>query len=385
MKIAFISTFFTGATLPLMKHLADKGHTTDLYLLCKQGQNGLETFPFDEPVFGNRISQIRQENQIYNYLNFERSKIYLTPYFIVRNRKYLVGFIPYFKNKLIFHQMITNILKEKYDAIYIIVNEEHDAIICRSLKKRGCKNVVVAYHEVVINHVETPELKYAVRKTMNLGYPLLVYSQNTKKRLEKLSGNSNIHVCYFGPFETYHLFDSKEPIIKDKYILFIGSILPYKGLSFFYETVHKYLLTSGYKFVVAGKGYDSSIDQMKKDKNFILINRYLSDSEFANLTQFASCIVCPYVSGSQSGITQTAMVYGTPVVATKIGAFPEFIEEGKNGFLVDYGNKMQLADAIKRVVDEKEYDDMFVPQQLNWDGIVSEMETFLKKLSLLNR
>ena len=67
------------------------------------------------------------------------------------------------------------------------------------------------------------------------------------------------------------------------------------------------------------------------------------------------------------------------------GAFPEFIEEGKNGFLVDYGNKMQLADAIKRVVDEKEYDDMFVPQQLNWDGIVSEMETFLKKLSLLNR
>ena len=83
MKIAFISTFFTGATLPLMKHLADKGHTTDLFLLCKQGLKGLETLPFDEPVFGNRISQIRQENQIYNYLNFERSKIYLTPYSIV--------------------------------------------------------------------------------------------------------------------------------------------------------------------------------------------------------------------------------------------------------------------------------------------------------------
>lgn len=97
MKIAFISTFFTGATLPLMKHLADQGHTTDLFLLCKQGLKGLETLPFDEPVFGNRISQIRQENQIYNYLNFERSKIYLTPYFIVHNRKYLVGFIPYFK------------------------------------------------------------------------------------------------------------------------------------------------------------------------------------------------------------------------------------------------------------------------------------------------
>lgn len=380
MKIAFISTFFTGATLPLMKHLADKGHTTDLYLLCKQGQKGLETLPFDEPVFGNRTSQMKQDNQIYNYLDFERSKINLTPYYIVRNRKNLVGFIPYFKNKWIFHQMITKILKEKYDFIYSIVNEENDAIICRSLKKRGLKNVVVAYHEVVTNHVEKPRLKYAVRQTMNLGYPLLVYSQNTKKSLEKLSGNSNIHVCYFGPFETYHLFDSKEPIIKDKYILFIGSILPYKGLSFFYEAAHDYLLNSGYRFVVAGKGYDSSIDQMKKDNRFILINRYLSETEFASLTQFASCIVCPYVSGSQSGITQTAMVYGTPVVATKIGAFPEFIEEGKNGFLVDYGNKLQLADAIKKVVDGKEYDDMFVPQQLNWDGIAQKTEALLSSI-----
>jgi hypothetical protein len=35
------------------------------------------------------------------------------------------------------------------------------------------------------------------------------------------------------------------------------------------------------------------------------------------------------LADTQSGITQTAMVYGVPVVATKIGAFPEFIEEGK--------------------------------------------------------
>lgn len=377
MKIAFISTFFTGATLPLMKHLADKGHITDLYLLCKQGQKGLETLPFDEPVFGNRINQMRQDNQIYNYLDFEKSKIYLTPYYMVRNRKYLVGFIPYLKNKWIFRQMISNILKEKYDVIYSIVNEENDAIVCRSLKKRRCKNIVVAYHEVVANHVEKPQLKNVVKKTMNLGYPLLVYSQNTRSCLEELSGNSNIRVCYFGPFETYHLFDSNEPMIKDKYILFIGSILPYKGLSFFYEAARDYLLNSDYKFVVAGKGCDSSINHMKKDKHFILINRYLSDTEFANFTQFASCIVCPYVSGSQSGITQTAMVYGTPVVATKIGAFPEFIVDGKNGFLVEYGNKKQLAEAITRVVDGKEYDDMFVPQQLNWDGIAQKTEALL--------
>ena len=74
------------------------------------------------------------------------------------------------------------------------------------------------------------------------------------------------------------------------------------------------------------------------------------------------------------------MVYGTPVVATKIGAFPEFIEEGKNGFLVDYGNKLQLAEAIKRVVVGKEYDDTFVPQQLKWDGIAQKTEALLTSI-----
>lgn len=61
MKIAFISTFFTGSTLPLMKHLSEKGNQTDLYLFCKQGAKKSETFRFDKPIFGakyNRLAKI---------------------------------------------------------------------------------------------------------------------------------------------------------------------------------------------------------------------------------------------------------------------------------------------------------------------------------------
>ena len=58
MKIAFISTFFTGATLPLMKYLSERGHKTDLYLICKIGQKGMETIPYDEPIKGDKIVQL---------------------------------------------------------------------------------------------------------------------------------------------------------------------------------------------------------------------------------------------------------------------------------------------------------------------------------------
>jgi len=378
MKIAFISTFFTGATLPLMKHLSERGHKTDLYLICKQGQKGVETMPYDHPIKGDKIVQLNKSNQIYQYL-YAQSDIFLIPYFTVRNRRYLIGFLPYFRNKLIFHKMVSRVLAEKYDAIYLIGNEEHDAIICKALKNRGFKNVFVAYHEVVQDHVENPQLKYSVKQTMNLGYPLITYSKHTMDELRTLSGFKDINVCYFGPFETYHLFDSDEPLIRGKYVLFIGAILPYKGLSFFYDTVCHQLADLDCRFVVAGKGYDSVIEDIKKNNRFVLLNRYLTETEFANLVRFASCIVCPYVAGSQSGITQTAMVYGTPVVATKVGAFPEFIEDGKNGYLVDYGDEMQLVTAIKKVVVEKEYVPAYVPKQLNWEIIAQQVEDLIMK------
>lgn len=376
MKIAFISTFFTGATIPLMKHLSERGHKTDFYLICSQGQGGMETLRYDRPVKGMSMVQLSKSNEIYKYLDAS-SDFFLTPYYTVRYRKYLIGFIPFFLDKLIFHRMISKIMAAHYDAIYLIANEEHDAIICKSLMKRGFKNMVIAYHEVVKEHVSHPELKKVVLETMNLGYPLVTYSQHTKEELCALSGLGNINVCYFGPFETYRLFDTQKPIVQGKYVLFIGSILPYKGLPFFYDTVCKHLVNTDCKFVVAGKGYDPVLEKIKEDKHFVLLNKFLSDAEFANLVRFASCIVCPYVAGSQSGITQTAMVYGTPVVATKVGAFPEFIEEGKNGYLVDYGNTEQLANAIKRVAEQHGYVKSYVPKHLEWDDIAQNVEKLL--------
>ncbi len=376
MKIAFISTFFTGATLPLMKHLSDRGHQTDLYLICKQGQKGMETMPYDKPVKGDKIVQLRKNNKIYKYLDAQ-CDIFLTPYYTVRNRKYLVGFLPYFRNRFIFHNMISRILTKKYDAVYLIVNEEHDAIICKSLRNRGQKNIVVAYHEVVENHMERPRLKYAVRQTMNLGFPIVTYSKHVRDELSNLVSLKNINVCYFGPFETYRLFDSDVPLIDGKYVLFIGAILPYKGLPFFYDTVCNQLTDFDCKFVVAGSGNDSILDKIKANNQFKLINRYLTEKEFANLVRFASCIVCPYAAGSQSGITQTAMVYGTPVVATKVGAFPEFIEEGKNGYLVDFGDERKMAKEIRKIVEEKKYVPSYVPKHLDWNKISKKVEVLL--------
>ena len=333
----------------------------------------METMVLDSPVHGSHIKKLRKDNKLYSYLKKEID-FNIVPYYRVHNRKYLIGYVPFFKNLYIIHKMIKEIEKGLYDIIYLIVNEENDSIVARELKRRGHKNVVIAYHEVVKSHTGKQKLKDVVNITSKLGYPLICYSEHTKKKLLEFVDNANIHVTYFGPFETYNLFDTSAPIIKEPYILFIGNIQPYKGLSFLYESIRDYGQNVNTKIVVAGRGYDSCLEEMKKDDRYIVINKYLSDTEFANFTRYASCIVCPYVSGSQSGITHTAMVYGTPVVVTKVGAFPEFVEEGKNGSLIDYGDKRNLVRSIEEYIYNGGGRQYYVPNKLKWDVIVKTLE-----------
>lgn len=383
MKIAFATTFFTGATLPLILHLQERGHECDLYLFAQQGRTNLETLEFDAPVSGSRISTLSKSNHIHQYLN-QNININIVPFYTVRNRKYLIGYIPYFKNLFIINKLLKIIESRKYDFIYIIVNEEHDAILAKELKRRGYQNGIIAYHEVVKNHIGEQNLKDVVLETLKLGYPIICHSNHTREALLKLIDkeslhSTNVHTIYFGPFETYQLYDTSERIIKDRYILFIGSIQPYKGLSFLYDTIKQHGIADDIKVVVAGSGYDACLDNMRNDKRFIVINRFLSNSEFANLTRYAECIICPYVSGSQSGITHTAFVYGTPVIATKVGAFPEFLEDGKNGYLIDYGDETALSSAINKIIYKGPITKDFIPEHLTWEDIVGKLENLLMR------
>ena len=302
--------------------------------------------------------------------------IFRVPYFFVKNRRYLIRYIPFIKNLYVLLRLIYILRKSEYDIVYIIVNEENDAIVCRLLKRIGFKNLIIAFHEVVKNHIGELSLKSVVNDTIDLGFPIICHSNHTRNVLLSLANgrlsSDMVKTIYFGPFETYKLFDTSVSMIKEKYILFIGNIQPYKGLSFMYDSIKQYGQSLDCKIVVAGKGYDACLDLMKNDTRYITINRFLTDDEFANLMKYASCVVCPYVAGSQSGITHTAMIYNTPIVATSVGAFPEFIESGKNGCIVEKGDSKSLMKAINSILQEGKK--KYIPQILEWDNIVSAFE-----------
>ena len=103
MKICFVSTFFTGATLPLIKHLGSKGHMVDAVFLSKEGSTGMETLNFATPLSGYCLCSIKPDNDMYNYLD-KSIRLYAVPYRPF-NRHSVRGIISFMKNNIVIYNI----------------------------------------------------------------------------------------------------------------------------------------------------------------------------------------------------------------------------------------------------------------------------------------
>jgi glycosyltransferase involved in cell wall biosynthesis len=80
---------------------------------------------------------------------------------------------------------------------------------------------------------------------------------------------------------------------------------------------------------------------------------YVDDQTAANFFGRADLVVLPYLSASGSAVAAMAFHYGCPILATRTGAFPDVIDEGKTGFLVTPGSAEGLRSAIRPLTREQ--------------------------------
>lgn len=159
--------------------------------------------------------------------------------------------------------------------------------------------------------------------------------------------------------------------LKKPYILFFGRIEKYKGVDNLYKAFSANSeLNKNYTLVIAGKG-QLGVDGIAGDKNVLLIQRYIMDSEVAYLYKNAACVVYPYISATQSGVLSLAYYFGTPVLASDVPFFKNIIAPSQAGLLFELGNIKQLESQLIRILTtdvsdikdrEKEY------YRTNYDG-----------------
>ncbi|NNM00435.1 MAG: glycosyltransferase family 4 protein [Gammaproteobacteria bacterium] len=80
---------------------------------------------------------------------------------------------------------------------------------------------------------------------------------------------------------------------------------------------------------------------------------YVSFEEMAGYFGRAEVITLPYESGWNSGVLASAYGFGKPVVATTVGGFDEYVNDGVDGLLVPPRDPNALAGAIVRVLTDQ--------------------------------
>ncbi|KKO90384.1 glycosyl transferase family 1 [Sphingobacterium sp. Ag1] len=170
----------------------------------------------------------------------------------------------------------------------------------------------------------------------------------------------------------------------DKVVLFFGFIRQYKGLDILLEALADSRIRAlGVKLLLAGEFYGDPVpylDLIKKYKleEFIFMHTdFIPNQEVGQYFSAADCVVLPYRSATQSGITQVAYHFDLPMIVSNVGGLPELVQDGYVGYVVE-PDARQIADGIfsfyhhdkeeqfrTNIIDEK--------KKYSWDTFGNEL------------
>lgn len=168
-----------------------------------------------------------------------------------------------------------------------------------------------------------------------------------------------IYDCYGGgaadPEESRRRLGFRE----SRVVLFFGLVRAYKGLGVLIDAMAKVVSeVEDVRLLIVGEFYDgegehrASIERLGLADRTTVVAEYVPDEDVDQYFALADCVVLPYLSATQSGITQVAQGAGVPMIASRVGGLPETVIEGENGLLVEPGDPDALAAAIGRFFRE---------------------------------
>ncbi len=174
-------------------------------------------------------------------------------------------------------------------------------------------------------------------------------------------------------------------------LLFFGYVRHYKGLDILLRALPRvaqnnpdvFLLIVG-EFYEPRAPFETLIREKGLKENLKIVDRFVPNDEVGLYFSAADAVVMPYRSATQSGVIPIAYQFGKPVVTTHVGGLPDFVEEGKTGFLVSPEDPEALAEGIQLFLEKKET----IPFEENvrqfrknfsWERLVEAIEKFVGK------
>ncbi len=238
----------------------------------------------------------------------------------------------------------------------------------------------------------SPTLPRARRGAAKHCRAFFVHGEVLKRELQRKYAvpASRIHSIPIGEFSLYRRWRTKVIPTHHHEFLFFGRIWPYKGLDVFIEAANAVIrLLPSARFTIAGAGEDIAkyVSRIEVPARFDIRNYRIPEEEIDELFQRCFAVVLPYTDATQSAVVPTAYAYGKPVIATRVGALPEVVEEGRTGFLVDARDPGAIAARMLQMSSEPGlYQSLcegalrFAREDLNWSHVAQKTMSVYREL-----
>jgi starch synthase len=189
---------------------------------------------------------------------------------------------------------------------------------------------------------------------------ILVHGQIYRERLlaaglprDRVTFTPLLHL-FLGNEAGQGLTVSAEDIEYQPWALFFGRVERYKGLDCLL-TACDMIDDAGAgspKVVIAGLGDLSDVWAGPLPKTVEVRNRRISDAEALDLFRRCSLLVLPYLNATQSSLIAAAYCFRKPVLITRTGALPEYVEDGRTGCVVEPDHPATLARCLREMLND---------------------------------
>ncbi len=179
--------------------------------------------------------------------------------------------------------------------------------------------------------------------------------------------------------------------IQHNYLLFFGLIRKYKGLDLLLKAFSKLdRKRLNIKLIIAGefytdeKPYRTLLEELELQEDVILRTHFIPDDEVASYFCAADIVVQPYLSATQSGVSQIAYHFNKPMLVTNVGGIPETVPHGKVGYVSNIDDE-EVANHLRDFYENSK-EEFFIANiqeekvKYQWDTMVNSLLDINKEL-----
>jgi glycosyltransferase involved in cell wall biosynthesis len=278
----------------------------------------------------------------------------------------------------------------KYKPDIIHLETTSGRLLWTLLFLRKMAPLIITVHDPHPHSGESPLRKRIIRSyTYRIGDRYILHNMAQINQFCREYGVDPRKVAYtpLGEYSIYRGYLDLLSPVNPNMVLFFGRLSPYKGIETLFQAAP--LVCNelpDIRFVVAGRpipGYKiPQVPELSNNGKLEIIQEYIPNDRLAELFQQAALIVCPYTDATQSGVVMTAYGFWKPVIATRVGGLPEYIEDGLTGKLVEPKDPVDLANSIVAWINKLQTGDgqlktanaiqKICNEKFNWERIASQ-------------